>query len=277
MAVNPLSLLASLRPWRSAGITHLLAGHDSSSLSAGAQAPDIASDISPDDPGAPDAPCPDNLSSGATAGGPPLAGPREAFAVSEAPRKEPLVAFPAGRADRSTNTLANGIPSCEASAEPWPDPWPQLLQKTRPAPLLWTYAELATDLLAPDTASTARSAVLRVLIRELGLPKGSSAFWPLFASGDATKEPAGATVPFCCSCYFLAGLVRLTPKVVVVFGARAAGDAPAAAPYTQGIVGGRAFVYLPSLSDLDDGAAQRRSGAFLRSILTQFPLFPERM
>ena len=221
-----------------------------------------------------------------------------------------------GTAARSSSAHGGAHSAAPVSSDAWPAPWRELLNKVSPAPLLWAYAELARDLLAPTDESRVRSTLLRSLISELNLPKGTSTFWPLLAdsaepaeyakpgAGDAAAlncdAPVGASaegpgtsgflvasgipvahgsagycadMPFRCSPFFVSGLSVLTPKIVVLFGAEGAGASPAPAFFTQGIVGGRAFVYLPPLADLaGTGSAQNRACVFLRSMLMQFPI-----
>jgi len=92
------------------------------------------------------------------------------------------------------------------------EPWAGFLAKVPSAPLMvWTYRELGADL--SGRADPARGALWRELIKLLGLPRGSVAFWPfalpLQTGGDAVHmEP------------FLAGLARIAPRALVVFGAQ---------------------------------------------------------
>lgn len=337
MAVNPLNLMASLRPWRTAGVSHLLVEADLSCPAADRPLLPLTHPAPTDDTHCLQA---EDLSGDAQRDRTPASGmPRETsstliadtttpFARTTAPASTPASTPASALADRPaaaspgvvrTAPAASTGPASTTDPACWPAPWRQLIKKTRPAPLLWTYEELATDLLAPDAASTARSGVLRGLISELSLPRGSSTFWPLSVSAallsgspdsqgglsphgvphasahgtaDCPAAPSSGTsrhdsacgniaqaetsdpaAPFHCSVYFLAGLALLAPKIIVLFGAIGHPDSAVVPPYTQQITGGRVFVYLPPLADLQ-GAAQRRSGAFLRSVLSQFPLFP---
>jgi len=92
-------------------------------------------------------------------------------------------------------------------------PWSGFLAKVPPAPMMvWTYRELGSDLCG--RADPARGALWRELIKLLELPRGSVAFWPfaLPAKGEGDEvwmEP------------FLAGLARIAPKALVVFGEEA--------------------------------------------------------
>jgi len=92
------------------------------------------------------------------------------------------------------------------------EPWSTFLAKAPAAPLMvWTYHELGSDL--SGRADPSRGALWRELIKLLELPRGSVAFWP-FAL-PAGEEDVVLMEPF------LAGLARIAPKVLVVFGADA--------------------------------------------------------
>jgi len=92
-------------------------------------------------------------------------------------------------------------------------PWAGFLAKTPPAPLMvWTYRELGADL--SGRADPARGALWRELIKRLDLPRGSVAFWP-FALPEEGESEVVHMEPF------LAGLARIAPKSLVVFGTHA--------------------------------------------------------
>ncbi|EHJ48437.1 hypothetical protein DFW101_2433 [Solidesulfovibrio carbinoliphilus subsp. oakridgensis] len=96
----------------------------------------------------------------------------------------------------------------------WPGPWPALFAKAPAAPrLVITYSALGQDLTGrPDPR---RSNLWRMLINELGLAgRNAVAFWPvsLPASDDPGRDRA----------LFVAGLKRLSPRMVAVFGDAAA-------------------------------------------------------
>lgn len=269
MAVNPLSLSDVLRPWRCAGISHLLMDGAQGSH-AGGWVPPAAhtgqnhfADLE-----SPPAPV---IWSGETPEGRPAAPKRQTdpSASKSALKSRPA---PPGKAKPQAPDASLFVPFSGIDDDPvetWPAPWQDLLKKTRPAPLLWSYAELATDLLAPDPDSRVRSSLLRSLISAISLPGGSSAFWPLLLEQESGfANHAQAAPPFICSLYFWAGLSILNPKTVIIFGAQAAQGGAEPVLFTQVIIHGRAFVYLPPLMTLDNApGTQQRTAAFLRSIL----------
>lgn len=60
----------------------------------------------------------------------------------------------------------------------WPSAWRDLLDKTPKSPfILWTYEELGFDL--GGKASSERREILHRLLKDMHLAKGSHAFWPL--------------------------------------------------------------------------------------------------
>lgn len=183
------------------------------------------------------------------------------------------------------------------AAEPvWPEAWQVLLARTRPAPVVWTYAELGQDL--TGNGDKERADCLRRIIASLQLPKGSSAFWPVclapfigdapfsaaparedssrIASGAAFSGPDDFTnsdeVQF-----FHAGLQRLNPRVVIMLGALALSlsglGISMRVPFTQQIHKGTLYVLLPGFSALlSKKALQERASVFLRSALSGLSL-----
>lgn len=152
------------------------------------------------------------------------------------------------------------------SVETWPLPWREAFAKAAPAPLLWTYGELALDL--AGKGDKARSGFLRAIIGALSLPRGSSVFWPpavLDETGRPAAEPA----------LFLAGLNLLAPKVVILLGASAIASAALPlslnTPYTQQIFQGRLYILLPEFSVLLQGNSAEQACAYLRSAFSQIP------
>ncbi|MDR2123972.1 MAG: hypothetical protein LBP38_03185 [Desulfovibrio sp.] len=178
-------------------------------------------------------------------------------------------------------------------------PWRALLEKTQPAPLVWTYEELGCDL--QGTPSAQRSHCLKALIAELRLPRGSSAFWPLClpspaagtgtaAGADEVKNAvregevlsartAGEGVDVCAE--FVAGVGLLGAGAVLYFGTAAVLRSGFAltirTPYTQQMAGGIQHILLPALSVLAEGAEQaEKAVTYLRSVLTDHPLLRAR-
>ncbi|MDR2669913.1 MAG: hypothetical protein LBC14_08185 [Desulfovibrio sp.] len=188
-------------------------------------------------------------------------------------------------------------------------PWRALLEKTCPAPLVWTYEELAGDL--QGNASPERSRCLKTLIAALALPRGSSAFWPLSLSDSVACGGTGASVRAAADgpesapsdragmsetalvndtgvsenagvCpEFAAGVRLLGAGAVMYFGTGAVSRSGFAltirAPYTQQIVEGLQHILLPALSALaEDRENTEKAVAYLRSVLTDHPLLRAR-
>jgi hypothetical protein len=180
---------------------------------------------------------------------------------------------------------------------PWPPLWQFVLDRTRPAPLVWTYAELGTDL--TRQGSRDRSELLRSLINQLQLPKGSSAFWPVWLPSrtpdedlsvpselDSAKAPVGDAEPDApppdlfpsngSHRFFQQGLHFLQARLVIFFGQRAfdlaALSAPLSMPFTQRIHNGILFVLLPDFAQLFASASQvDATRVFLRGALSFVP------
>lgn len=104
----------------------------------------------------------------------------------------------------------------EPPADPaaWPSPWPELLAKAPARPrLLITYLDLGFDL--TGRSDPRRSSLWRALIGDLRLSgRGLVAFWPLaLPQGDVLVPRPDI---------FLAGVCRLAPDRVAIFGSEAA-------------------------------------------------------
>ena len=98
--------------------------------------------------------------------------------------------------------------------EEWPQQWQAYWSKVSiPSPVVWTYWSLGDDL--SGHADPQRREVLKKLIGSLKLPRGTSSFWPVSASGQNANELEAAPE------IFLAGLRRLRPRYSVVFGSKA--------------------------------------------------------
>ena len=253
MALNAVTLAEKLRPWRIAGITHLLP-----------LAPDECDGESCLDTGA------DNTPQGAHT--PPLpehAPPAEAPAA-RTPQHTPSPQEQAVHAPSSPQPpVAPQAPPPAGQTLPveaWPKPWRDALAKASPAPLLWTYSDLAVDL--AGKGDKARSGFLRSVIGTLSLPKGSSVFWPpavLDSSGAPVADPA----------LFLAGVHLLAPKVIILLGASALASTalpvPLTMPYTQLIFQGRLCILLPEFDVLLQGHNAEYVCTYLRSAFFQIP------
>jgi hypothetical protein len=149
-----------------------------------------------------------------------------------------------------------------------PPAWEELLRKTPAAPLLWTYAELGEDL--RGSGNRARSAALRELVGRLGLPRGSSSFWPLILERSPSfpeTDPAPEAV------FFQQGLNLLRPLAVIFFGERCCSLSGLALacrlPFTQEIKDGRLFLLLPAWGGLlADKGLRERSFSYLHAALS---------
>lgn len=90
------------------------------------------------------------------------------------------------------------------------DRWDPILrsyvEKLQPAPLLWTYHELAVDLF--EKPSQERRNILQYLFSALKLPQGSNVFFP--CTLPATAMP--------CHTEFTEAMHVLSPKIIVAFG-----------------------------------------------------------
>jgi hypothetical protein len=188
------------------------------------------------------------------------------------------------RADMPGNTSV--VPSLSEAekrrsvspAARWPASWRALLEKTPPAPLVWTYEELGSDLLGD--ASPERSHCLKTLIGALSLPRGTSAFWPLdlpggSAPGDDIAGSRGEDVA--AGALFASGVALLRASMVMYFGAGAASRSGFAVqlryPFTQRISGGVLHILLPPLSALAESPDRiDKAVAYLRSVLSDHPL-----
>ncbi|OLN25169.1 hypothetical protein DVDV_3588 [Desulfovibrio sp. DV] len=101
-------------------------------------------------------------------------------------------------------------PPLPADPALWPDPWPALFAKAPARPrLVITYADLGYDL--TGQADPRRGGLWRTLLRDLDLAgKNAVAFWPFALPMHTilTDSPR----------HFAAGISRLAPSVLAVFG-----------------------------------------------------------
>lgn len=163
MAPVPLNISPAFRPWRQAGITHLLLDDEvRERLLARPEpepseaAPPVRQHSAPPQRGERRQPQP-----------PSYTPPPQPQPVSSAPQKPVRIA--------DTDTLAPDV---------WPAYWQTLLKKTPPRPsLVWSYPSLSRDL--GGDADAAHRDFLRRLLGDMALPKGSHAFWPLNQIGRA--------------------------------------------------------------------------------------------
>ena len=111
--------------------------------------------------------------------------------------------------DGSFSSGGSGSPGQDPGSVLLTEPWSGFLAKAPPRPrTLWTYWELGADF--GGAADPERSLLLRRLVGALEWPKGSVGFWPcsLLDQGSLSPQVEG----------FLAGMHRLRPPTLVVFG-----------------------------------------------------------
>lgn len=139
--------------------------------------------------------------------------------VSQAQASQPRPQRPAQQGQRTHAVPPRSMPSLvihptNKPPEEWPQQWQGYWSKVQiPSPVVWTYWSLGDDL--SGHADPKRREVLKKLISSLNLPRGTSSFWPVAASGEAAGELTPAPE------IFLAGLRRLRPRYSVVFGSKA--------------------------------------------------------
>lgn len=293
MAINPLSLAELLRPWRTAGITAILAEPrpeeplpaDDQDQGGHAASEHIFETVV--DGSEYKAEADEKASLSRAAGGDDLLGDIPTSASDSSPS---LPVGPQNAVSRQSSLSGKTARGAEGQGQKgtkgatpleWPEAWQVLLARTSPAPIVWTYAELGEDL--SGNGDKDRSTYLRRLISSLQLPKGSSAFWPVRLApfigedAEASREANNATRSADESEFFQAGLQRLSPRVVIMLGAPAMElsglNLPTSIPFTQQIHKGILYVLLPDFASLlGKGALQERAGVFLRAALSGLSL-----
>lgn len=168
----------------------------------------------------------------------------------------------AGATEQSQKTAVMGANIQDRASEntALPKAWEAVLEKVKPAPIIWTYEELGEDLMV--RGDQARSRALRELIGSLGLKGGTSAFLPAVLPG----RPDDGSDAWC----FQAMLGRLGGRILVSFGSGALALGPYAPlglePFREKIVQGRIILCLPAFKDiLADPARFEATKVFLRS------------
>lgn len=253
MAINPLTLAEMLRPWRAAGISELLAEPPAGETASASSRNEERSSASGFDSESEQLP-------------PPGEKELEPSQKATRPVKAPVRADAQARKD-----------SAPLDTRDYPEAWRPLLERTSPAPILWTYAELGEDL--AGRGDKERSACLRRLIGSLRLPKGSSAFWPARLPSPDARENASSSLGDDTSGlgeagnFFRAGLRHLAPRVVIMLGASAVElsglKLAINVPFTQQIHGGILYVLLPDFSAiLAKPPLEEQAGVFLRAALS---------
>jgi hypothetical protein len=189
--------------------------------------------------------------------------------VREAARQRESPGVGAAAAQAAPAVRAARMPAKELREKDWPAAWRERLEKTRAAPIIWTYWELGQDLCgAPDPQ---RRGLLRGLLQDLAHPPGTHCFWPLaLPEGDGEQPEANAPV-------FWDGVRLLRGRAVVIMGSQALGALAlpdrmlALRPFQQVRHQGRLLIVLPS-PDLIIREAQRMQALreFLRRALAPF-------
>lgn len=261
MAVAPVTLPPALSAWNAVGLSHLLLECPVSELQAhvlkgafsGAAAPAFANELP-----VPNAPSLKNISrlSGA------MAAHSDFQAVAEASPQE--------TASLRSVPFSSAGPRSFLPPERWPESWRKVFSKATPASLLWSYHSLGLDM-EGGSDSKQRSALLRRLIGQLNLPKGSSVFWPCampaaLPSGDTKLAPAPDI--------FFSGVTLLKPQVLIFFGDQAAEDIEMTskpACFSQTLVDGKLLLLLPDLDVLHSEASVNSVVSFMRAALAAIP------
>ena len=103
------------------------------------------------------------------------------------------------------------------SLQDWPAPWRELLHRTHPGKVLWTYTHLGEDLLVAETEGRdRRRAFLARLLRDLAHPTGTHTFWPISLPQDAAGN-GGPPAPG----IFWEAVAHLGARGVMIMGAPA--------------------------------------------------------
>lgn len=255
MAIAPVTLVESLRPWAGAGLAYLL-------LDGPLRLPEGTAETAAPSPRERFAP---QAEPQRVAVAPPPSQPtRPAPAAAPRPKASVKADSPAAR---PVHTFAASA-AVPADPQDWPAPWAAQWHKTKPAPLIWTYHELGLDITGQGEPS-GRGMLFRKLIAELRLPKGSSAFWPCAMPHDGVLQ---ANAPL-----FTAGLLRLAPHVLVVSGDAALADIGFAphilAPFRQIIIEGKLIVGIPDTAALlRDPQQVTTTISFLQAVLQPLAL-----
>lgn len=309
MAVNSLSLAASLRPWRYAGVIALLSSEavdDESPIDAPGKPSNVSltSDSSPSTAETdlayvvPEATCRCGADEAASRASPPsttedLSTNKLHPCIPETGgRHAPL--SPAATANAQDRHAGSEL-SRENQNNPEPDfpdllpgPWQDILTRTEPSPIIWTYSELGDDLTGHGDKE--RSACLRHIIRSLNLPKGTNAFWPVClpqkslpvdaeptTSAPGFANPIGNAGDSSQERFFLFGLRKLNPRIVILLGQQAVElsglTLSLSTPFTQKIHKGVLYVLLPDFPTLLSKTVLRdQACVFLRSALSGMTL-----
>lgn len=256
MAVAPVTLPPALSAWSAAGLSHLLLECPVSAMQAHAlreTAPDVPRAVQPSGfpmPGA--------------IGGKVLSGQP----VIESESSVSVLFVPPGENDSTRPVSEPFAESCRfIPFEQWPESWQKAFTRTSPAPLLWSYHSLGLDMEGgPD--SKLRSTLLRRLIGQLNLPRGSSVFWP--CAVPVAQPPIGKRLNAAPDIFF-SGVTLLKPQLLILFGSQAVADIGIEgkpAYFSQTFVDGKILVLLPDLEQLDGDASVNSVVSFMRAALS---------
>lgn len=297
MAAGPLDLHPALRGWYAAGLRHVYFDDDALQSLAEARAQKQAQAQT------------GRASKEKIGQGPQTSthniaqGNAQSFAAQRQKRQEAGQAaqlrqapeYASAKADSASNTQSSvktqnpqkpqGLQSRQSSqtltkqastvpVDQWPMPWQERLKATlasaKGAPVLWTYWALGEDL--GGSPNVERRDILRRILGELAMPRGTHAFWPLALPSRETKEGAfelEANVPI-----FLAGIELLAPRVCVVMGSKALRTilpSCTTGPYQQVEYGRTLFFVLPDMDMLlNENERIPRVVAYLRGALQPF-------
>ena len=122
------------------------------------------------------------------------------------PLSTPSVEQSSSIEDVSSVQMDDTKPSFSVCLDRWNPILRSYAEKLQPAPLLWTYHELAVDLF--ETPSQERRNILKHLFSTLKLPQGSNIFFP--CTLPTTTMP--------CHVEFIEAMHLLLPKIIVAFG-----------------------------------------------------------
>ena len=260
MAVTPVTLGPSLRVWLQAGMTYLLCDESVAQIrqtqALNALPPPVVASMPP-------------KSSAVSYAGKKAMQPADG--VLTAPLRGSNDGSLAGASVGKSGAPLTFAARQDVSQDyvTWPEPWKSWAAKTAPAPVLWSYHELGADVTGLGR-SAERAAFFREILAELRLPRGSSVFWPCAMPG--ANGPTGEGCHTLCPApsVFAAGVDRLNPRILVVFGEQALDDmclGNACGVFQQVMVDGRLLTLLPSINELITGASQRSSVvSFLRGV-----------
>ena len=214
------------------------------------------------------------------------AAPRFRDGGAQAPGRPGRVSVPAARPRPPASPPAASVPPASRAEQPpraptapessaaswqplapalWPAPWQELLARTRPGLVAWTYWHLGSDLQDGAQAGKAeRRDFFRRILQDLACPQGTHTFWPVCLPAAAGEPQADAGM-------FWSGLQALRSRGVIIMGsaaARASGLPGPLQPLTQRMVRGRLVWILPDVDRLiGDASGYSTMRAFLRKAL----------